>query len=174
MRKFIAGVIVTLIVIAGGLYLYVSRGSFPIGADNAPSKMERHLANMAMDEYIDRHAPQQPNPFEPTSANLIEGATEYEQHCALCHGGAAARTSPLGKRFNPHAPQLLNQIPDDEDWHLFFAVKHGIRLTGMPAWEGTLSDDQMWKVIAFIKHSDKLPPDVQTAWQQAAFQQHKH
>jgi hypothetical protein len=41
-------------------------------------------------------------------------------------------------------------------------------MTGMPSWDGVLSDDEMWKVIAFIKHSDKLPPDVQAMWQQAA------
>jgi hypothetical protein len=41
-------------------------------------------------------------------------------------------------------------------------------MTGMPSWDGVLSDDDMWKVIAFVKHSDKLPPDVQAMWQQAA------
>jgi mono/diheme cytochrome c family protein len=47
-------------------------------------------------------------------------------------------------------------------------TKHGIRLTGMPAWDGILSDDQMWGIIAFLKRSDKLPPEVQAEWQKAA------
>jgi hypothetical protein len=38
----------------------------------------------------------------------------------------------------------------------------------MPTWDGILDDDEMWKVIAFVKHSDKLPPDVQAAWQKMA------
>jgi mono/diheme cytochrome c family protein len=173
MSKFIAGVVFTLVVLGGGLYLYVSRGAFPIGADNPPFKFERRLAMRAMDEHVERHAPRLTNPAQPTPANLIEGAKGYEQHCALCHGGATSMMGTLGSHLNPRAPQLTAKIPDDEDWHLFWVTKHGIRMTGMPSWNGILSDDEMWKVILFIKQSDKLPPEVMSAWQQAATQQQK-
>lgn len=43
-----------------------------------------------------------------------------------------------------------------------------MRMTGMPAWDGVLSDDQMWKVIAFIKYSNKLPVEVESAWRKMA------
>ena len=71
-------------------------------------------------------------------------------------------------KFNPPAPQLINRIPHDDDAWLFWVTKHGVRMTGMPTWDGIMSDDEMWKVIAFIKHSDKLPPDVQAVWQKMA------
>jgi mono/diheme cytochrome c family protein len=95
---------------------------------------------------------------------LTDGAKEYEEHCALCHGGAKARISPIGEKFNPPAPQLINKIPHDPDAWLFWVTKHGVRMTGMPAWGGVLSDDEMWKIVAFIKHSDKLPAEVESAW----------
>jgi mono/diheme cytochrome c family protein len=41
-------------------------------------------------------------------------------------------------------------------------------MTGMPAWTGILSDDDIWKVVAFIKNSGKLPAETQAAWQAAA------
>jgi hypothetical protein len=41
-------------------------------------------------------------------------------------------------------------------------------MTGMPTWDGILSDDDIWKVIGFIKHSDKLPADVDAEWRRAA------
>jgi mono/diheme cytochrome c family protein len=50
------------------------------------------------------------------------------------------------------------------------ALAGGLRMTGMPAWTGVVSDDQIWKVIAFVKNSGTLPPEVQAAWQQAAYQ----
>ena len=71
-------------------------------------------------------------------------------------------------KFNPPAPQLLNRIPHDEPAWLFWVTKHGVRMTGMPTWGGVLSDDAIWKIVAFIKHSDNLPPDVLKAWQAAA------
>ncbi len=171
MRGFIVGVLLTLVVIFGGLYFVVARGLFPVGADNPPGPYERKLANMAMDEYVGKHAPKQANPFQPTSANLMTGAMDYEEHCAMCHGGAKDRISPLRSKFNPPVPQLINHIPRDEDSHLWFVTKHGIRLTGMPSWEGVLSDDDIWKIIAFVKNSDKLPPDVQEMWMNTAKKQ---
>jgi len=168
MRIFFAGVIATLLVLAAGIFAVSTWGLYPIGADNPPSALERSLAERAMDVYADKHKPEGDNPVDITSAHLQEGAKAYEERCAFCHGGAKARTSPMENRFSPPAPQFINRIPDDEDAWLFWVTKHGVRMTGMPAWSGILSDDEIWKAVAFIKHSDKLPPDVQAFWQQAA------
>jgi thiosulfate dehydrogenase len=168
MRSFLGGFVCALLLLAGGVYLVARYALFPIGADNPPSTLERRLAGMAMDGYADAHAPKQDNPVEPTDANLIAGAQRYEEHCALCHGGAASRISRLRDKFSPPVPQIIDRIPHDRDAFLWWVTKHGTRMTGMPAWDGVLSDDDMWKIIAFVKHSNKLPPAVETAWQQAA------
>ncbi len=168
MRGFIVGVIVTLLLLACGGYLVANRGWYPIGADNPPSSMERRLANMAMDAYVEGHAPSQENPFKPTPENLTSGAQTYEMHCALCHGGAAQRISVMRTKFNPPVPQIINRIPGDPDANLWWVTKHGIRMTGMPSWDRVLSDDDIWKVILFVKHSDKLPPETQKAWKEAS------
>ncbi len=168
MRGFTLGIVFTLLMIAATVYAVSRHGLYPIGADNPPSNLERTLAGRAMDEYADKHKPAGPNPTALTPANLAEGAKEYEEHCAFCHGGAKAKISPMRDKFNPPAPQLINHVPDDPDAWIFWVTKHGVRMTGMPTWSGVLSDDEIWKIVAFIKHSEKLPPDVQAAWQQAA------
>ncbi len=168
MKGFIAGILVTLLVIAGGVFAVSHFGLYPIGADNPPGSLERALASRAMDVYADKHKPEGGNAVQITPANLTEGAKQYEERCAFCHGGAKATISPMRDRFNPPVPQLVNRIPHDEDAWLFWVTKHGVRMTGMPAWGGVMSDDEMWKVIAFIKHSDKLPPEVRSAWQKLA------
>jgi len=167
MRGFVIGVIVTLVVIAGGIYLVSYFGLYPIGADNPPGSIERRVAMRALDEYADRHKPEGPNPVQPSVENLSTGAQEYEEHCAFCHGGVKAKVSPMQNRFNPPVPQLVNKIPHDEDAWLFWVTKHGARMTGMPSWDTVLSDDEIWKIVAFIKHSDRLPPEVQAAWEKA-------
>ncbi|MCG6957822.1 MAG: c-type cytochrome [Gemmatimonadetes bacterium] len=168
MLKFFGGVVTALVVVFGGAYLVANRGWFPVGADNAPGHLERRLAHMATDAYVARHAPEQENPIPLTPATLSEGARIYEEHCSVCHGGAVHKISPLQHRFSPPVPQLVNRVPRDPDGDFFWITKHGYRLTGMPSWDGILSDDQIWTVVAFIKHSDKLPPEAQAAWQEAA------
>ena len=165
MRAFIAGIIVTLLVLAGSAIAVTHLGLYPIGADNPPGALERILASRAMDVYAEKHKPEGSNPTELTAANLTEGAKEYEEHCAFCHGGAKAKISPMQDKFSPPAPQLVNRIPHDDDAWLFWVTKHGVRMTGMPSWAGVMSDDEIWKIVAFIKHSDKLPPETQAAWQ---------
>jgi mono/diheme cytochrome c family protein len=168
MKSFIVGVFITLLGLACGVFAVSRFGLYPIGADNPPSGLERALASRALDVYADKHKPEMENPTQITAANLTEGAKEYEEHCAFCHGGAKAKISPMRDKFNPPVPQLVNRIPHDPDNWLFWITKHGVRMTGMPAWDGVLSDDEMWKVIAFIKHSDKLPPEAAAAWQKLA------
>ena len=165
MKGFILGVIVTFLAIAGAVVLVSHLGLYPIGADNPPGALERRLAGTAMDVYADRHKPAGDNPTEVTPANLMEGAKDYEEHCAFCHGGAKAKISPMQSKLNPPAPQLVNRIPHDPDAWMFWVTKHGVRMTGMPTWDGVMTDDEIWKVVAFIKHSNKLPPEVQAFWQ---------
>jgi len=168
MKAFFSGVIATLFAIAVTVFAVAHLGLYPIGADNPPGGIERALASRAMDVYASKHKPEGNNPTTITAATLTEGAKEYEEHCAFCHGGAKAKISPMRDKFNPPVPQLIDRIPHDDDAWLFWVTKHGVRMTGMPAWDGVMSDEEMWQVIAFIKHSDKLPPEAQTAWQQLA------
>src|SRR5205809_207169 len=101
MKGFLAGVILTLLLFACTVFAVSRFGLYPIGADNPPSGLERALAMRAMDVYADKHKPEMDNPTQLTAANLIEGAKEYEEHCAFCHGGAKAKISPMQNKFNP-------------------------------------------------------------------------
>ena len=168
MKGFILGGIATLAALAAAIVLVSHLGLYPIGADNPPGTLERRLAGTAMDVYADKHKPAGDNPVQITSDSLMEGAKDYEEHCALCHGGAKAKISPMQSKFNPPAPQLVNRIPHDPEAWLFWVTKHGVRMTGMPTWDGIMTDDEIWKIVAFIKRSDKLPPDVQAYWQATA------
>ncbi len=167
MRGFILGVLVTLVVLFGGIFLFLKLGMLDVRAAQPISSIEHEMAEMAMDASVEKRAPRTENPIKPTDDNLMTGAMLYEKNCSLCHGGVADpnHTSPMAQAFYPHVPQIVRRIPGDEDWHLFYVTKYGIRDTGMPAWEKTMKDDDIWRVISFIKHSDKLSPTVQEMWQ---------
>ena len=164
MGKFILGIIVTLaILILGGLG-FAMFGFFPTPANVAPPRMERRIAMGAVDASMERHAPHVANPLSPTDQNLIDGMKLYTMNCAICHGGLDRKPVPLGRSFYPPAPNLVSDPPDDPEWHTFYTIRTGIRYTGMPSWESTLSEQDMWKVTSFLSRMDKLPPGVQEYW----------
>jgi mono/diheme cytochrome c family protein len=157
MKGFILGVFVTLLAIVVGAVAVSRLGLYPIGADNPPGAIERALAMRAMDVYADKHKPEGGNPTAITPANLADGARLYENNCALCHGSAKTKISPMQDKFSPPPPQLINRVPHDPDAWLFWVTKHGVRMTGMPSWDGVLSDDDIWKTVAYVKHSADSP-----------------
>lgn len=164
MRAFILGVIFTLVVIFVVVLLVAQFGLFPTNADATPSGMERHVAMSALDASMERHAPQIPNPVPVTDNNLIDGIKLYTMNCAVCHGTLDYKPSLLEHSMYPPPPQLILDPLDDPEWHIFFAIRTGVRYTGMPAWNHALSEQDIWKVTAFLSRLDKLPPAVQQYW----------
>jgi mono/diheme cytochrome c family protein len=167
MRNFVRGfifVILILIVVGGGLALL---GFLPTNANTTPPRWEHQIATAALDASMERHAPRANNPVTPTDENLIEGMKIYTMNCALCHGGLDRQPSMLGKSLYPPAPSLILHPLDDPEWHVYYAIRTGIRYTGMPAWEKVLSENDMWKVTAFLTRVEKLPPAVQDYWQKS-------
>jgi len=164
MRNFILGVVFTLLVaVLGGLAI-ANLGLFPTNADAVPPALERRIAMNAMDASMDRHAPRVSNPVTPTDENLIDGMKVYTMNCSVCHGTLDNKPSPLEKSFYPPVPQLIIDPLDDPEWHIYYAARTGVRYTGMPAWNKALSDQDIWKVVAFLSRIQKLPPKVQEYW----------
>jgi thiosulfate dehydrogenase len=168
LRAFLLGVVLTILAAAGGGYAVLRAGLIPANADANPGWLETWAAETSLDATVAREAPKGPNPVPLTDANLIAGIDLYGQHCAICHGTAKgdASASPIAKGEYPAPPQLATDgVEDDPEGYSFWKIAHGIRWTGMPAWRGTLNDEQIWTLALFLKHMDKLPPAADQAWQ---------
>jgi len=166
MRKFFLGVVLTLAILMGGAYLYLRMGYLDLRADIQPSSFERRNARALVDASTDRHAPEQKNPIEPSEANLIEGVRLYNTHCAECHGAPDHPERKFGHPLYPPTPLFTEDTPDMPENQNFYIIQHGVRWTGMPAWKNTLSEEQIWTLVTFLSHMDKLPPAVQRVWGQ--------
>lgn len=164
MGKFLLGVIVTLLIIILGGLGYLLLGMFPTVANVPPPHWELRVANSSMDASMERHAPRITNPLTPTDQNLEDGMKLYTMNCSLCHGGLDRKPSTLTNSFYPPAPNLISDPPDDPEWHIFYTIRTGVRYTGMPSWEKTLSEQEMWKITMLLSNMDKLPPTVQEYW----------
>jgi mono/diheme cytochrome c family protein len=167
MRNFIAGVILTLLILILGGLAIAMLGLIPTEADSTPPRWEHRIANGAMDASMERHAPRVNNPIPPTDENLIDGMKIYTMNCAVCHGTLDMKPSPLAHSFYPPVPQLIVHPVDDPEWHIYFTVRTGVRYTGMPAWNKALSEEDMWKLTGFLTRLEKLPPAVQDNWKKS-------
>src|ERR1700735_3090127 len=158
MGKFIIGIIVALLAIAlGGLGL-ATLGFIPTAANVKPPHWERHLANVAMDASMERHAPRVTNPLSPSDQNFEDGMKLYTMNCALCHGDFDRKPASLANSFYPEAPNLVSDPPDDPEWHIFYTIRTGVRYTAMPAWDKTLSEQDMWKITRLLSHFGTFSP----------------
>jgi mono/diheme cytochrome c family protein len=167
MRNFILGVVITLLVLGLGGLAAAMLGFLPTTADATPPRIERRIAMSAVDASMERHAPRVTNPVPSTDDNLIDGMKIYVMNCAGCHGTLDNKPNSFAGSFYPPVPQLISHPMDDPEWHIYYAVRTGIRYTGMPAWNKTLTEQEMWKVTAFLSRIEKLPPAVQEYWKKS-------
>lgn len=164
MRLFVISSIVFLAAIGAGAYVFLRLGLLSFSADQSPSGFEQKYAMAALDASTKRHALDIRSPVAMTDANLLEGLRLYKGHCSACHGDPGDQQKVLGRSFYPPVPQFMKDPPDMSDTENFYMIKHGIRWTGMPAWGNTLSDDQIWKLTAFLSQIDKLPASIDQEW----------
>jgi mono/diheme cytochrome c family protein len=74
--------------------------------------------------------------------------------CVSCHGSPGLEETEVSVGLNPAAPYLVKVAKEIDPNKLFWIIKNGIKMTGMPAWGKTHSDEKIWAIVAFVK---KLP-----------------
>jgi len=162
----IAGAVAAAAATLAVFYLAACYGLIPSNADGRPPSVEKWIAKKALDAAVARLAARDANPIPQTDENLLAGVKLYAENCAVCHGAADAKASPVAMGLYQKAPQLAKYgVEDDPDGEVYWIVAHGIRMTGMPAFGGSLSQDELWKLVLFLKNMDSLPPGPQRAWQ---------
>jgi len=128
-----------------------------------PLPLEKTVAKMALRASIG-NAGDQKNPLPFDDTNMLAGMNVYKEHCAVCHGVAGKPPTAMAKGMFPPPPQLLEKdgmVTDDPEGVTYWKVTHGIRLSGMPGFGSTLSDNQRWQVTMLAAHADKLPRAVE-------------
>jgi mono/diheme cytochrome c family protein len=160
MKGFVLGIIATVVALFLAGFIVMKAGLVNFSADNPPSDTETHLAMSAVDASTDRHAPELKNPLPANEETMVAGADLYMNHCAGCHGVPSNKDSAFPDSFNPPVPVFFKDAPDMSENQNFYIIQHGIRWTGMPAWNKTLNDTQIWQLVTFLSNIEKLPPAV--------------
>jgi mono/diheme cytochrome c family protein len=149
--------IIVLLILAGLVYVY--SGSYDVAASQPHSGPVHWLLQTTMEHSVEAHADgiRVPPLSDPSLIQI--GAHHYREMCQGCHAAPGVSRSEMGRGLNPPAPELTKTADDWSASQLFWIIKHGIKMTGMPAWGETHSDDKLWAIVAFTRRLPQLSPD---------------
>jgi mono/diheme cytochrome c family protein len=145
--------IVGLVVVIGLLAGWFGFSNFNLAAIPEPGGKETALATRAKHLLIAR-ASREGIPPRPKdrAASAAQGDKLYAINCSLCHGEDGRATSPMGRWMYPRAADLSSpQTQSYSDEQLFWVVKNGIRLSGMPGFGKLETDEHIWNVVDHLR-----------------------
>ncbi len=126
-------------------------------ADKHPSREETTLANAAKDVVIPLEAGKMKNPLPETDEVVSQGQAVFLESCALCHGADGHGQTSIGRNMYPPAADMHSaHVQHWSEGQLFWIIRNGVRLTGMPSWQSSISEDDTWKLARFIHSIPRL------------------
>jgi mono/diheme cytochrome c family protein len=154
MRTVIASILVAVpVVIVGGLAFLYS-GIYDVSATAPHWAATRWVLETARTRSIEAHsAGIEAPPGLDNPATILIGVEHFAAHCAVCHGAPGVPEGDIAKGLNPRPPDLAHASAHYTASELFWILKHGIKMTGMPAWNDH-NDEELWATVAFLQ---KLP-----------------
>lgn len=152
--KVIYSIIFTLVGLSVLGLIFIYSGLFNVSAMGQDPEIIKWVLNTTRDNSIDSRIKNIKVPNLEDSSMIKLGFAHYKAMCQICHRAPGEPETELAKGLNPPAPDLVktgNEIPPRE---IFWEIKNGIRMTGMPAWGKTYPDKKIWAMVAAIR---KLP-----------------
>jgi mono/diheme cytochrome c family protein len=163
-RTVVLTALATLILLVAGALVVAFTGAINVAASQGRLPGVDWYLEITSDHSIEARA-EDITPPAFNDAMRREGLEHYHEMCVGCHGAPGIDPDEIGQGLNPPPPDLT--IPRDEPAEDFWVVKNGIRMTGMPAFGATHSDEAIWNITAFLQELPTLTAD-QYAQQVAA------
>lgn len=153
-----AFVLILMMAIAGFAGAFIYAGVYNIGADAPHSGFVYMTLEKFRDQAIAHHSRNIAVPADLNAPKRIaSGAGLYQEMCTGCHLGPGLEKSELSQGLYPSAPELASAT-DLSPQQQFWTIKHGVKLSAMPAWGKTHSDQLIWDMVAFIRTLPKMTP----------------
>ena len=140
--------------------IVIAAGLVDFSAAKLPGRLEERLATFALNRSIERRAPKVANPLARSSEAAAAGLALFKTHCVACHGAPGVDPTEGGASLNPPAPGLtLKRVQARSDGELKWIVSNGIRMTGMPAFGASRSEEEVWQLVAALRRLPRLSPE---------------
>jgi mono/diheme cytochrome c family protein len=138
------------------LTVFVCSGVYNVGADEHHTKIVSAIIKQLRYRSVGvraRHI-EVPNLEDPSK--IVAGADRYARLCMGCHLGPGIVESELSSGMYPQPPNLALGAELDSQ-RLFWTIKHGVKMSAMPAWGKTLSDEEIWDLVALVRKMPTMP-----------------
>ena len=157
MKLLVALLLAALAVIVSALAFFYS-GLFNIAADVPHSAFTYRMLEAVRDRSIAVRAAHIDVPSLDAPQLIANGARDYAEMCAACHLAPDRQDSELRDGLYPTPPKLTEHT-DATPAEMFWVIKHGIKMSAMPAWGPTHSDERIWGMVAFVRRLPELTPE---------------
>ena len=168
--KFVIAAIMVAGVLIAMAAAAVYGGWFNVAADEPHSGLIYSIMETVRSRSIAKRASEAHPPALDDPALIATGARHYAAMCSGCHLAPDQKDSELRSGLYPKPPNLTQPIKATAS-EAFWAIKHGIKMSGMPAWGVTHDDQSIWALVAFVQ---KLPGLSPTEYQALAGDAHPH
>ena len=138
--------------------LFVYSGIFDVAADAPHSALVYAVIEAIRDRSIAVRAKNIRVPSLNNPEQIADGAKHYDAMCADCHLAPGGQQPEMRAGLYPQPPRLTERI-DLGVAETFWVVKHGIKMSAMPAWGTTHDDQSLWAIVAFLQKLPELTPD---------------
>ena len=166
--KYLIGGLATVAIFALAATLFFLGGVFNVAATDQHAAITRWTLHTAMERSVRSHATEVAPPDAFTPQQAAAGFSEFNEMCVGCHGAPGKERGEVGKGLNPQPPDLSKVASRFSKAELFWILKHGVKMTGMPAFGPTHSDDRLWSITAFLEQLPQVTPEQYAAKAQAA------
>ncbi|MFA9460169.1 c-type cytochrome [Thiohalorhabdus methylotrophus] len=150
-------VLLVLIVAAAGIAFMYS-GLYNVSAQYPHRAIPKWILHTTMERSVAYHARDIQAPDLEGRERLREGVEEYEEMCVGCHGAPGVKPGHVAEGLRPEPPELDHAAEEWTPAELFWIIKHGVRMTGMPAWGPTHEDGELWAVVALVERFPQMAP----------------
>ena len=158
-RLMLTSVALTLaaVLLAGALggWLVLRSGWYHIGATNEHWQLVHTVLEQGMRDSVQYHARHITAPQQGPQARA-RGAALYRDNCLQCHGGPGVAQEDFAKAMQPVPGPLVDATQRWQPRELYWITRHGIKMSGMPAWEFHLADSDIWSVVSFMQTLPEL------------------
>ena len=149
-------VITVVVLVVGGIVGVAYSGVLDVSATAKEPDLIGWLLRTSRERSVERRAADISVPDLSAETKVANGAKAFGEMCAGCHGAPGREPFTGAQDMNPAPPDLAKVAEASKPAELFWVIKHGIRMTGMPAWGQTHSDEQLWDLVAFVERLPSL------------------
>lgn len=171
--KFVAGFVTAILLIIIAAVVIIVTGKYDVAATVPENGFERMVLGNVMSFSVRAHAgPDVSKTW--THEQMHQGFQEYNEMCVYCHGAPGREASDIGKGLRPPPPNLVKAAQRWSNSELFWIIKNGIKMTGMPAFGPTHSDDTLWSIVGFVKELPDMTADQYSHMQEHVTEPNEH